>query len=69
MSVNASVRPAGEPSYLDREEFARRFSRNARRIYVFISHAKSVFAFYLALNQTHDMLPNCVQPSVKADSR
>jgi RNA polymerase sigma-70 factor, ECF subfamily len=36
MSVNASDRPAGEPSDLDREEFARLFSRNARRIYGFI---------------------------------
>src|SRR4029078_11610099 len=36
MSVDASDRPAGEPSDLDREEFARLFSRNARRIYGFI---------------------------------
>ena len=28
MSVDASDRPAGEPSDLDREEFARLFSRN-----------------------------------------
>src|SRR4051812_6704902 len=36
MSVDASNRPAGEPSDLDREEFARLFCRNARRIYGFI---------------------------------
>src|SRR4249919_3427213 len=36
MSVDANDRPAGEPSDLDREEFARLFSRNARRIYGFI---------------------------------
>jgi RNA polymerase sigma-70 factor, ECF subfamily len=36
MTVDASDRPAGEPSDLDREEFARLFSRNARRIYGFI---------------------------------
>jgi RNA polymerase sigma-70 factor len=36
MSVDASDRPAGESSDLDREEFARLFSRNARRIYGFI---------------------------------
>src|SRR5689334_8649481 len=36
MSVDASDQPAGEPSDLDREEFARLFSRNARRIYGFI---------------------------------
>ncbi len=36
MSADASDRPAGEPSDLDREEFARLFSRNARRIYGFI---------------------------------
>ena len=36
MSVDASDRPTGEPSDLDREEFARLFSRNARRIYGFI---------------------------------
>ena len=36
MSVDASDRPIGEPSDLDREEFARLFSRNARRIYGFI---------------------------------
>ena len=31
-----ATRPADEPSELDREEFARLFSRNARRIYGFI---------------------------------
>jgi RNA polymerase sigma-70 factor (ECF subfamily) len=36
MFVDASDRPIGEPSDLDREEFARLFSRNARRIYGFI---------------------------------
>jgi RNA polymerase sigma-70 factor (ECF subfamily) len=36
MSAEAGQRPAGEPSDLDREEFARLFSRNARRIYGFI---------------------------------
>ncbi len=36
MSVDASDPPAGEPSDLNREEFARLFSRNARRIYGFI---------------------------------
>src|SRR5215210_5538816 len=36
MSVDPSDRPADEPSDLDREEFARLFSRNARRIYGFI---------------------------------
>ena len=36
MSVDASDRSSGEPSDLDREEFARLFSRNARRIYGFI---------------------------------
>jgi RNA polymerase sigma-70 factor, ECF subfamily len=36
MSVDASDRPADDPSDLDREEFARLFSRNARRIYGFI---------------------------------
>ena len=36
MSVDASNQPAGEPTDLDREEFARLFSRNARRIYGFI---------------------------------
>jgi RNA polymerase sigma-70 factor, ECF subfamily len=36
MSVDATDRPTGEPSDLDREEFARLFSRNARRIYGFI---------------------------------
>ena len=36
MSVDANDRPADEPSDLDREEFARLFSRNARRIYGFI---------------------------------
>jgi RNA polymerase sigma-70 factor (ECF subfamily) len=36
MSVDAGDRPGGEPSELDREEFARVFSRNARRIYGFI---------------------------------
>src|SRR4051794_12379510 len=36
MSLDASDRPVGEPSELDREEFARMFPRNARRIYGFI---------------------------------
>lgn len=36
MSVDASDQPAGKPTDLDREEFARLFSRNARRIYGFI---------------------------------
>jgi RNA polymerase sigma-70 factor, ECF subfamily len=36
MSADASDRPNSEPSDLDREEFARLFSRNARRIYGFI---------------------------------
>ncbi len=36
MSADASDQPAGDPSDLDREEFARIFSRNARRIYGFI---------------------------------
>src|SRR5690349_13775898 len=36
MSVDSSNQPAGEPSDLNREEFARLFSRNARRIYGFI---------------------------------
>ena len=36
MSVDASDQPTDEPSDLDREEFARLFSRNARRIYGFI---------------------------------
>ena len=36
MSVDASDRPTGQPSDVDREEFARLFSRNARRIYGFI---------------------------------
>src|SRR6476619_4090774 len=36
MSVDASNRPPDEPSDLDREEFARQFSRNARRIYGFV---------------------------------
>jgi RNA polymerase sigma-70 factor, ECF subfamily len=36
MSADASNLPAGEPSEIDREEFARLFSRNARRIYGFI---------------------------------
>src|SRR5215211_274535 len=36
MSADAGDRPAGDPSDLDREEFARLFSRNARRIYGFI---------------------------------
>src|SRR5213595_1653739 len=33
MSVDAGDALAGEPSDVDREEFARLFSRNARRIY------------------------------------
>ena len=36
MSADASDPPVNEPSDLDREEFARLFSRNARRIYGFI---------------------------------
>jgi RNA polymerase sigma-70 factor len=36
MSMDASHPTAGEPSEPDREEFARLFSRNARRIYGFI---------------------------------
>jgi RNA polymerase sigma-70 factor (ECF subfamily) len=36
MSADATDRPAGDPSDLDQEEFARLFSRNARRIYGFI---------------------------------
>jgi RNA polymerase sigma-70 factor (ECF subfamily) len=36
MSADASDRLADEPSDFDREEFARLFSRNARRIYGFI---------------------------------
>ncbi len=36
MPVDASDRPSNDPSDVDREEFARLFSRNARRIYGFI---------------------------------
>lgn len=36
MSMDPSDRSAGEPPDLDQEEFARLFSRNARRIYGFI---------------------------------
>src|SRR5436190_18410489 len=36
MSEKPSDLPAGEHSYVDREEFARLFARNARRIYGFI---------------------------------
>jgi RNA polymerase sigma-70 factor, ECF subfamily len=36
MSVDATDKPAGDSSDVDREEFARLFSRNARRIYGFI---------------------------------
>lgn len=36
MSIDATDMPSGDPSGLDQEEFARLFSRNARRIYGFI---------------------------------
>ena len=36
MSVDAGEGPRGESSEIDREEFARLFARNARRIYGFI---------------------------------
>ncbi len=36
MAVDANEQTAGDPSDLNREEFARLFSRNARRIYGFI---------------------------------